>query len=166
MHLISPPAAAVAGGAPPALVLKPPAPVHQQLVPLQQARPQPKAVPHPQAGPQPQVGPQPAPQAGLIPGPIPQAAGAGAQAGPQLPTDQEWIWVQAKVRQGRCTRATGSGQSRTRTTNPCQLCRRNWPLQPPPPPRMIGTSTPQDAAEQQEEIWVEILKNLDDLFQG
>lgn len=51
------------------------------------------------------------------------------------------------------------------TTDRCQLCRRNLP--PPPPPtttRTIGTSTTLDAAEQQEEIWDEIGRNLDDLF--
>ena len=95
-YLVNLPAAAVAGGAPQALVLQQPVPLQQQQVPLQQAGPPPQAGqqqqqghqlqagPHPQAGPQPQAA---QPQAGPVPGAVPQAAAAAAAAaaGPQLP---------------------------------------------------------------------------------
>ena len=83
-----------------------------------------------------------------------------------FPLPQEWIWVrgQSSYQCHRFRRIQNLEEDSTRTTDRCHLCRRNWALHPPLTTRTIGTSTTEDAASQQEDIWVEIRRDRDDLF--
>lgn len=85
-----------------------------------------------------------------------------------FPEPQGWTWVPSPNRTGlvyRFRRVPSQTENSIQTTDRCQLCRRNLIRSPPPPTtRTVGTSTTQDAAELQEEIWDEVERNLNDLF--
>jgi hypothetical protein len=183
-YLVNLPAAAVAGGAPPALVLQQPVPLQQQQVPLQQAGPPPQAGqqqqqghqlqagPHPQAGPQPQAA---QPQAGPVPGAVPQAAAAAAAAaaGPQLPAAARLdVGTKPKSKQPEPQVPEGPQPDRRHDPRRYDPDDRPLPALQKKPAAAAAADDDQDdrhfdtldAAEQQEEIWDEIGRNLDDLF--
>ena len=106
------------------------------------------------------------PRKAPYPAPFPRQPQPQQPPALNFPPPQEWIWVpgQNGYQSHRFRRILNLEEDSTRTTDRCQLCRRNWALHLPLTTRTIGTSTTEDAASQQEDIWDEIGRDLDHLF--